>query len=109
MKKKVFGVWVNIPCESGFGSCDYPDFCLLWPYPKPCSEVYTRYNVPCSCPFTAGRYNFPESVVGNATLPFSDIPKWLENGHYSIEARLLDPSGTEQFCMQILMQMKIAN
>lgn len=109
MKKKVFGVWVDIPCEHGFGSCQYSDFCTLWPYPKPCPDIYTQYGVPCSCPFPANRYNFPEVVVGNATLPFSDIPKWLENGHYSIEAHLMNQSSEELFCIQILMQMKINN
>ncbi|XP_064637910.1 phospholipid-transporting ATPase VD-like [Lineus longissimus] len=83
LKKKVFGVWIEIPCIDNVGSCVYEDVCDMLPK-TPCPDPLVKYGIPCHCPFKSGSYYLPSytfDVSGN-------IPKFLESGDYQVQANL---------------------
>jgi len=105
IQKKVAFLWIDIPCDDGVGSCDYPDFCQKWPLPSPCPEEYKKAGVPCQCPIGAGHYILPPAPI----LPIgggTPLPKWLENGSYKLKAWVNDPSGAQQFCLLLNLSLK---
>ncbi|KAG8225758.1 hypothetical protein J437_LFUL005717, partial [Ladona fulva] len=52
VKKKSFFGWVEIPCLDNIGSCTYEDVCTLTPFKEPCPPIFSKHNVPCTCPIT---------------------------------------------------------
>ncbi len=78
--KKVWGVWVYIPCISGVGSCPISDLCSVLPQTSDCPlhqwyhcvlglfiHVHIRVRltkstirgIPCDCPLPEGGYVLP--------------------------------------------------
>jgi len=102
VKKKVFGVWIKIPCEDNVGSCDYDDACSV--IPPTCPESFIKYKIPCKCPIKSGSFIMPLSPVINITG--AGIPKWLEGGSYEVKATLKDKSGTEVACVDVQAKLK---
>ena len=103
IQKKVSFFWIDIPCENGQGSCDYPDFCDHWPLPSPCPPAYPQYGIPCTCPILQGDYNLPPSIVGHIT---SIGPTWLDQGDFRLKAWITDNSGRQLVCVQLNLSMK---
>jgi ganglioside GM2 activator len=106
IKKKVGPFWVNVPCENGVGSCDYPDFCEKWPIPGPkCPDAYIKNGVPCECPLKAGHYTLPYTDLGH--LNNENLPAWLENGSYHLTA-WVTPKGQEKamLCVELKLELK---
>jgi len=98
VKKKVFFVWVKIPCEESIGSCSYDDFCKLITR-FTCPQAFKQYGIPCNCPLTNGKYNLPNSGV--IDIDKSILPSWLESGDYKVSASLSDKNGNEVFCIDV--------
>ncbi|XP_077983984.1 ganglioside GM2 activator-like [Glandiceps talaboti] len=88
IKKKIVGIWVEIPCVDNIGSCTYDDLCSLIPFSpsQPCPEPFSTYKIPCYCPFPKGVYSLPKSDIAIPQIP--DLPSWLTNGDYEIHADL---------------------
>lgn len=88
------------------GSCDYDDFCTLWPIPSPCPHEYKENKIPCSCPLNEGSYNMPPaSILNTGKTP---IPSWLENGHYKIKIWVDNAKDEQLFCIQLNLALKAA-
>uniref|UniRef100_UPI00358F00DD ganglioside GM2 activator n=1 Tax=Myxine glutinosa TaxID=7769 RepID=UPI00358F00DD len=106
VNKEASGRWIRIPCLDGFGSCVYPDVCFLLsqliPPGEDCPQPLTTYNLPCHCPFKKGNYTFPETPF---YLPYIELPTWLTNGMYRIQA-LLTFKQVEVACIRIAFSLK---
>lgn len=50
--KKVLGKFVKLPCVDNFGSCTYPDLCLLLEQVQ-CPDPIVRIGIDCMCPLKA--------------------------------------------------------
>ncbi|KAI1287120.1 Ganglioside GM2 activator [Halotydeus destructor] len=103
MYKKVAFVWVELPCENQWGSCDYKDFCGQWAIPSPCPAAYPEHGIPCTCPFLAGDYSLPPSVVGTVV---KIGPSWLDSGSFRIKAVVNDPKGNNLVCFNLYLTLK---
>ncbi|KAL5012216.1 hypothetical protein ScPMuIL_010767 [Solemya velum] len=69
--KKVFGVYVEIPCLDNVGSCEYADICSFLEPIQSCPEPFTQLGIPCKCPFKMGTYNLPQTSFDvQVQLPF---------------------------------------
>ena len=105
LQKQVGPFWITVPCEGGFGSCDYRDFCSHWPLPGPdCPNAFVQNKIPCSCPIPAGSYNLPYSDLGRFTT--SSIPSWLENGMYYVKSWIRDTSGNTYICINMSLRLR---
>jgi len=52
--RKTFGVYIEIPCIDGFGSCTYDDLCaMLAPVQSQCPNPVLKIGINCACPFKA--------------------------------------------------------
>ncbi|XP_070554173.1 ganglioside GM2 activator-like [Ptychodera flava] len=105
LKKKVVGIFVEIPCVDNIGSCTYDDLCSMIPFPpsQPCPEPLSTYKIPCQCPFPKGMYSLPPSSIEIPTIP--DIPSWLTDGDYQATAHL-SMSGRELACYEADVSLK---
>ncbi|XP_005092952.2 ganglioside GM2 activator [Aplysia californica] len=56
--KQLFGVWVEVPCIDGFGSCTYDDMCTKLAHVQ-CPPVFEKIGLPCKCPFKEGNWTVP--------------------------------------------------
>jgi len=98
VKKQILGVWTDIPCIDGVGSCTYDDFCSLFGSGS-CGPILNGANIPCACPFNAGSYSLNPTVL---YLPDdSSIPKWLTTGNYQAQGTLYDQSGNVLTCYSV--------
>ncbi|KAH0629853.1 hypothetical protein JD844_012281 [Phrynosoma platyrhinos] len=86
LEKRLGEMWLKVPCVDKIGSCTYEDVCALLdcliPPGQPCPEPLLSYGLPCHCPFKAGTYNLPPSVI---YIPQMDLPSFLTNGDYRIQ------------------------
>lgn len=105
IKKKVGWIWIQIPCEGKFGSCDYDDLCQVWPSPGiECPLPFKEHGIPCECPFSPRNYSLPLSSLG--TIKATSIPKWLEEGTYYVKAWLSEPYTVNAFCFQLNLSVE---
>jgi len=97
MWKSIFGVWTDIPCVDGAGSCTYNDLCqFLEQNVEPqCPEILSQYNISCECPYQIGNYGFPPLNIPTINPGFS----WLTSGDFSIQGQVVDDSGNEVACV----------
>jgi len=95
--KKIFGVWTDIPCVEGIGSCTYSDLCqFLEENVEPqCPPILATYNIPCVCPFTATTYSLPPVNI----ITINPGYDWLTSGDFSAQATVNDNSGNEVVCV----------
>lgn len=94
--KKLFGVFIEIPCVDNIGSCTYQNPCALLAKVK-CPPVFKKYGITCTCPIKKSDYNVPSTVVA---VPTIKLPSFIENGAYKIQATLMN--GAEQLgCYEI--------
>eukprot|EP00794_Sanderia_malayensis_P012659 gene12659-13959_t len=99
--KKLFGVFVEVPCLDNFGSCTYTNPCALLSKVK-CPPVLEKYGINCRCPLKKAEYKVPATVLSIPTLP---IPSFIENGDYKIQATLMKGS-TRLGCYEIKASLK---
>ncbi|XP_048884915.1 ganglioside GM2 activator isoform X1 [Brienomyrus brachyistius] len=108
VEKEVAGFWVKVPCMDDLGSCDYDDICSvldqLIPPGQDCPEPLHTYALPCHCPFKAGQYTLPKS---DFYLPNMDLPFWLTNGNYQVEAKM-GSQGKEFGCLKVVFALHSA-
>ena len=50
LERKVFDIWIRIPCINNVGSCTYPDLCDNLSTVT-CPLSFVQQKVPCQCPF----------------------------------------------------------
>nr|XP_053645883.1 ganglioside GM2 activator-like [Cherax quadricarinatus] len=85
VERRIFWLWVKIPCLDGLGSCHYNDVCEVIPFPpsEPCPDPFPRFKLPCRCPALKGHY-----IVKNSTFSVpgivSYLPSWLISGDYYV-------------------------
>lgn len=85
VERRIFWLWVKIPCLDGLGSCHYNDVCKVIPFPpsEPCPDPFPRFKLPCRCPALKGHY-----IVKNSTFSVpgivSYLPSWLISGDYYV-------------------------
>ncbi|XP_060096276.1 ganglioside GM2 activator [Heteronotia binoei] len=101
LEKKMGDMWLKIPCMDNIGSCTYNNLCAmldeLIPPGQLCPEPLQSYGIPCHCPFKAGTYNLPPSVI---YIPNLDLPSFLTNGDYRIKI-VLSMGDQELGCAKI--------
>ncbi|KAL6050554.1 Ganglioside GM2 activator [Balamuthia mandrillaris] len=101
-QKKLFGVFVNVPCVDGIGSCTIPNVCSLFgSTPHGCYETSSsnlRFDVPCGCPFPARSYAVFSPGISFSLPSFGDF-KWLAEGEFRMQATIKDKHGKEIACL----------
>eukprot|EP01115_Flamella_aegyptia_P013964 TRINITY_DN76811_c0_g1_i1.p1 TRINITY_DN76811_c0_g1~~TRINITY_DN76811_c0_g1_i1.p1 ORF type:complete len:208 (-),score=96.63 TRINITY_DN76811_c0_g1_i1:39-662(-) len=97
IEKKIFGVWTEIPCVDGVGSCNYDDFCSLFDTTKPCDPIFNQYHLECKCPFTAGDYSISPAISIETKNPNLS---WLTNGDFYAKGQLFDSNGNNVACYE---------
>lgn len=105
--KFVYLFWYKVPCNDGFGSCDYEDFCSLWPFYTSCPPAFKDNGIPCSCPLPAGSYSLPEQDMVQIYRDES-IPAWLESGSYWARIQIFDPDSKDGDFMCNELYLKVA-
>jgi len=85
VKKKIFGVFIEVPCVDNVGSCTYTDVCALLAKIE-CPKEIIDHGFRCQCPFAAKEFNIPAGTT--VALPSIPIPSSLENGDYDIKVTL---------------------
>ncbi|XP_048258238.1 ganglioside GM2 activator-like [Haliotis rufescens] len=72
--KKIWGMWIQVPCMGNIGSCGYRDFCELL-VKRRCPKVFIENNIPCKCPFPVGNYTLPSTSfhIYAAGVPSGDF------------------------------------
>jgi len=85
VKKKLFGVYIEIPCVDNVGSCTYTDVCALLAKIE-CPKEIIDHGFRCQCPFAAKEFKIPAGTT--VAIPSIPIPSSLENGDYEIKATL---------------------
>jgi len=103
IKKKEAFVWVDIPCFSGIGSCDYDDWCThITTFFNPCPETLEKLGL-CTCPYKAGSYQVPMTQFASIT---QQLPSILTSGQYKITIQLKDASGNRLVCGESIVQVQ---
>eukprot|EP01126_Amoeba_proteus_P030725 TRINITY_DN302_c0_g1_i14.p1 TRINITY_DN302_c0_g1~~TRINITY_DN302_c0_g1_i14.p1 ORF type:complete len:192 (-),score=35.45 TRINITY_DN302_c0_g1_i14:10-585(-) len=100
---KVLGVWVEVPCLDGFGSCTYDDPCsLLDKLHNSLCPVLQPKGIPCACPLTPGSYSTGSSGISI----FLQDPhlSWLTDGDFYIKATLTSGSNL-YFCLELYISI----
>lgn len=101
IQKKILGVYTDIPCVDGVGSCTYDDFCSLLPN-KPCPPPLPSDGLPCTCPF-----NGPATYTLPPTSFFlkmdNSIPSWLTSGDYYVKSEFSNGDGSA--CFEIYISL----
>eukprot|EP01114_Cavostelium_apophysatum_P002990 TRINITY_DN1269_c0_g1_i4.p1 TRINITY_DN1269_c0_g1~~TRINITY_DN1269_c0_g1_i4.p1 ORF type:complete len:188 (-),score=34.29 TRINITY_DN1269_c0_g1_i4:43-606(-) len=101
IEKKVFGVWTEIPCVDGVGSCTISDFCsLLTPDNSLCKPPFSTYGLPCVCPIAAGSYALPLTSVFLKNPDFS----WVD-GDFYVKAEASDTNNNQISCYEIYLSL----
>ncbi|XP_076345046.1 ganglioside GM2 activator-like [Tachypleus tridentatus] len=95
IQKKVFFLWITVPCRHNVGSCFYPDVCSLMP--SPCPKPIIERKLPCHCPVPKGVYLLPPTSF---YVPPISIPSWLTRGDYKITADA-QQHGSRLFCLEL--------
>mmetsp|Transcript_23006 Transcript_23006/g.53768 ORF Transcript_23006/g.53768 Transcript_23006/m.53768 type:complete len:199 (+) Transcript_23006:1-597(+) len=106
MKKKILGIWTEIPCVDNVGSCTYTDLCSMLPSGD-CPPFMQQYGIPCHCPMAPFKVNIPSTVV--EIPPVKQIPSFLAKGDYQVKATLTDSTGKEVICVQVEVGLQIQN
>eukprot|EP01122_Echinamoeba_exundans_P006070 TRINITY_DN1638_c0_g2_i1.p1 TRINITY_DN1638_c0_g2~~TRINITY_DN1638_c0_g2_i1.p1 ORF type:complete len:216 (-),score=59.06 TRINITY_DN1638_c0_g2_i1:337-939(-) len=102
LQKKVFGAWVDIPCEDNVGSCTYSDPCaMIASYSNTLCPALKPYNVPCQCPFPATQFSAgPLSFfVKNPGI------NWLTNGDLRLTVAMTRTDGSNLGCFQVAVSI----
>jgi len=102
LKKKIFGVMVEIPCIDNVGSCDYSDVCPMLQNIT-CPPELQKYGIPCHCPISKGSYFLPTTSIA-VPVPAS-VPSWLESGDYEVEAHISE-GGKPVACIHVTVALK---
>jgi len=102
LKKKIFGVMVEIPCLDNIGSCDYDDICPLLQNIT-CPPELKKYGIPCHCPIRRGSYYLPATAIAVALPP--SVPTWLESGDYEVEGHVTK-NGKPVACIHVTVDLK---
>jgi len=102
LEKKILGIWTEIPCVDGLGSCTYDNACsLLTPNNPFCQPPFSTYKLPCQCPFPAGSYALPASQIPTQNPDIS----WLTSGDFYAEAEMADSSGNQLACYEVYFSL----
>jgi len=102
VKKKIFGVYIEIPCVDNIGSCTYNDLCGMLANIT-CPQVLIDHGFTCQCPFAAKEYEVPDGT--EIAIPDIPLPSAIENGDYEIKAQLYN-GATELACVDIKASLK---
>lgn len=101
VKKKVFGVFIEVPCVSNFGSCTYQSPCNLLANVT-CPPELVKLGWTCRCPIPGKEYEVPGVEFKIPSIP---LPPSLENGDYQIQATLMN-GATRLGCYQVDASLK---
>ncbi|XP_067422713.1 ganglioside GM2 activator [Emydura macquarii macquarii] len=105
MEKKIAELWIEIPCIDQIGSCTYDGLCnildMAIPPGTPCPEPLLSYGIPCHCPFKQGAYSLPPT---DFYLPALELPSWLTNGDYRVQATL-SHEGKQLACVNVVLSL----
>eukprot|EP00111_Clytia_hemisphaerica_P004853 TCONS_00013955-protein len=102
LKRKIFGVFVEIPCVDNLGSCTYNDVCSLLAKIE-CPQQLIDMGFKCHCPFPAKEFNVPAGTV--IALPKLPLPSFAENGDYEAKVTLSNGS-TVLACYDFKVSLK---
>jgi len=105
IETKTLGVWIEIPCYDGIGSCTYtgPFLCgqLSIHADKNCPHLQP-YGLPCMCPFNVGSYKTP---AGGLTVQTKNPGfSWLTTGDYYVKALITNTAG-ENACVEVYFSL----
>jgi len=102
IEKKELGVWIEIPCIEGIGSCDYTgaDLCtkLAGVHPD-VQAILKHYGIPDTCPIHTATYNVPASDAINVHIKDPGL-SWLTSGDLYFKAMIYNTAGTEDGCVE---------
>lgn len=102
VKRKLFGIWIKLPCIGNLGSCTFKDICpKLEKLIPTCPEELKKHGINCRCPAEPNKYS-----ISNMIFPIpSNIPAEVTSGSYEVKATLTDTNG-EVMCYQITASVK---
>lgn len=102
IKKKIFGVYIEVPCVDNIGSCTYNNICTMLA-PIKCPQQLLDLGFTCHCPFAAKEYKVPAGT--EVTIPKINLPSFVENGDYDIKGTV--KNGAEVLaCYEIQITLK---
>uniref|UniRef100_A0A6B2LMM7 MD-2-related lipid-recognition domain-containing protein n=1 Tax=Arcella intermedia TaxID=1963864 RepID=A0A6B2LMM7_9EUKA len=109
IEKNTLGVWIEVPCIDGVGSCDYAaaDLCtrLADAAKDPNTlAILKKYNLPVACPVAAGNYQIPSSDPLNVHVKNPNL-SWLTNGDFYLKADAFDANGNENGCLEVYVSL----
>jgi len=108
--KKELGVWVEIPCLDGVGSCDYngADLCTMLANLHPdVRDILNRYGIPNMCPIKPGTYGVPVNNPINAHIKDPGL-SWLTSGDLYVKVEIADTKGTQVGCLEVYFSLASA-
>jgi len=98
----VWGIWTEIPCVDGIGSCTISDVCaLLTEKVTVCPAWLLGDGVSCWCPYDAKTYSVPSTTLTTTNPGYS----WLTNGNYSAQLQATDSNGNNLGCALIYINL----
>jgi len=103
IKKKIFGVYITVPCVDNIGSCTYENPCDMLKNVT-CPPDLVKKGFTCHCPFEPNHYTLDNSQM---KIPKLTLPSFVENGDYEIKAVLMN--GDQQLvCFSITASLHAA-
>lgn len=101
IKKKIFGVYIEVPCVDNVGSCTYENPCDMLKNIT-CPPEFIKLGFTCQCPFAAKDYKLDNVDV---KIPAIKLPSFVENGDYEISAKLMN-GDSEILCYNVQASLK---
>lgn len=99
VKKKVLGMYIEIPCIDNIGSCTYDDLCaILSQIPADqCPDPLKKAGINCECPIKQNSYSLQKAEFDiNASV--------IPSGEYNIVAHV-SHSGAEVACLDMYLNV----
>uniref|UniRef100_A0A3B3RTY1 Uncharacterized protein n=1 Tax=Paramormyrops kingsleyae TaxID=1676925 RepID=A0A3B3RTY1_9TELE len=106
LRRKVFGLWVWLPCLNGYGSCTYKNIC------EDINEIGEEGGCPllislaggsCVCPIQPVVLHLPPTVLNISDV---EVPSFLANGEYEVQITV--SSGTQEIaCLRTSFHLKL--
>jgi len=106
IETKTFGVWVEIPCIDGVGSCTLQSSALCAQLKEHAADNCPKlqpYGLPCQCPFTPNLWKTPAGGLQIQTK--NPGLSWLTTGDFYVKAQLYSSSNAEMTCVEVYFSL----
>merc|ERR1712002_273618 len=93
----------DLPCQGGFGSCDYKNPCAMLEKLVPeCPREITDIGWDCRCPIKPNKYILPPKELDIPSVP---LPAFLVDGLYHGKLQMFD-GDVELMCYEMDVEVK---